>query len=769
MKNLFKIFLGIFLAILVSENVWGQQTLTVHDGTTTNNYIPMYVFYFDDWTRSQVVIPSTDLTNMAGGIISSITFYTTDYNIPYTTISTFEIYLKEVGYTSISSYEDETSMTCIYASNIGNFVTEGSGGKITFENFNFQYNGGNLLIACKNTTDAGWKNMYFYGEIINGASISNSNGTVSSEILPTQRNFIPKTTFKYNLPPIILNQNITQNIGCGNTYTFYDSGGENGSYTNYESYTATFTSNGDIILNFQQWYTWNSTSGSDWDYMIIYDGTSSDAQIIKGTTEGTLNNTITTNTNYVAYSGTMTIVWHSDVSNVTNGWKATITADCNAVHTYTIAYNANGGTGTMTDANSPYNSGSSVTVLSNAFISPANKEFDHWNTQSNNSGISYDEDDTFIISENITLYAIWRDVPIQPSGICEDKTTSEGTSTTYYGPYNSLWGYSFVEQIYKASELEEGIISSISFNLRASDASQTNDITIYMKHTTKNVFDTELKDFEPVTSSDIVFTGTVRFDPEWTTIDLDRPFNYNGNDNLVIGIHEYTSGYSTRYFYCSEIDGALISAHSDSYNPNPYNLSSYSGTIYVQNKRTNTKFCIETNDPLPISLLSFTASPQLEYNLVQWTTATEKNNDLFILEHSEDAIVFDEVYNVSGAGNSPEPLDYEFKDYCPVPDITYYRITQVDYDGSKTISEIIPCIRGINVKSIHNYFTITDDGLQVNSFENPIEIRCYDILGRLIDTRLLQLYDNIIISLEKPYFVTVYENGIPMATEKIFR
>lgn len=175
------------------------------------------------------------------------------------------------------------------------------------------------------------------------------------------------------------------------------------------------------------------------------------------------------------------------------------------------------------------------------------------------------------------------------------------------------------------------------------------------------------------------------------------------------------------------------------------------------------------NNLLPIELLSFTASPQSEYNLVQWTTATEKNNDLFILERSEDAVVFDEVYNVGGAGNSLEPLEYEFRDYYPVPDITYYRLTQVDYDGSKTTSEMVSCIRTSEKMSNWEYFTHTTEGLQVNSSDSPIEIHCHDMLGRLIYTYSLPSHSNTIISLNPPFFVTVYENGVPRATEKVFR
>jgi len=173
--------------------------------------------------------------------------------------------------------------------------------------------------------------------------------------------------------------------------------------------------------------------------------------------------------------------------------------------------------------------------------------------------------------------------------------------------------------------------------------------------------------------------------------------------------------------------------------------------------------------PLPISLLSFTASPQPEYNLVQWSTATEKNNDLFILERSEDAVVFDEVYNVSGAGSSLEPLDYEFRDYCPVPDITYYRLTQVDYDGSKTTSEIVSCIRTSEKMSNWEYFTRYDNLVQVHSNDKVLTIVCSDLLGRTIWQGKLLPHDDEELVLKVPYMVHIYEDGNIVGSEKILK
>ena len=161
-----------------------------------------------------------------------------------------------------------------------------------------------------------------------------------------------------------------------------------------------------------------------------------------------------------------------------------------------------------------------------------------------------------------------------------------GTSTTYYGPYNSLWGYSFVEQIYTAEEIDmTGTITSISFN--NSYSGQTNNITVYMKLVTRSSFSSS-SDYETVTAADIVYTGSHNFAQGWSEITLDTPFDYDGASNLLIAVHEYTSGYSTQYFYyTSTADNKLISFHSDSADPDPYNLGSYSGNVYTQTYRNN--------------------------------------------------------------------------------------------------------------------------------------------------------------------------------------
>ena len=171
----------------------------MYDGTGTNGYVPTYMGYWDDFTRSQYVIPAADLAEMNGGTISALTFYTTSQNVPYTSVSTADVYLMEVGYTAISDFEPKANATIVYQGTVNVVANEaGDGGEMTIEFATpYVYSGGNLLIGMENTTDAGYKFMYFYGQTVDGASVAGYNSNSLDAVTATQRNFIPKTTFTY--------------------------------------------------------------------------------------------------------------------------------------------------------------------------------------------------------------------------------------------------------------------------------------------------------------------------------------------------------------------------------------------------------------------------------------------------------------------------------------------------------------------------------------------------------------------------------------------
>ena len=88
---------------------------------------------------------------------------------------------------------------------------------------------------------------------------------------------------------------------------------------------------------------------------------------------------------------------------------------------------------------------------------------------------------------------------------------------------------------------------------------------------------------------------------------------------------------------------------------------------------------------LPVTLLGFDALRNDNFVLLHWSTASEKNSNVFFIERSSDGISFAEMGKVKAAGNSNTTMPYEFMDELPVngnrPQFFYYRLKQVDYDG----------------------------------------------------------------------------------------
>lgn len=95
--------------------------------------------------------------------------------------------------------------------------------------------------------------------------------------------------------------------------------------------------------------------------------------------------------------------------------------------TYAVTYNANSGSGTMTDGSSPYTSGSTVTTKPNEFTR-SEYIFTKWNTQAGGGGTNYAEGATFTISAATTLYAQWVASSLRDDITC---TTTGVTSSSY--------------------------------------------------------------------------------------------------------------------------------------------------------------------------------------------------------------------------------------------------------------------------------------------------------------------------------------------------
>ncbi len=87
---------------------------------------------------------------------------------------------------------------------------------------------------------------------------------------------------------------------------------------------------------------------------------------------------------------------------------------------------------------------------------------------------------------------------------------------------------------------------------------------------------------------------------------------------------------------------------------------------------------------LPVSLIDWFATSRASTVSLSWTTSTETDNDYFLLERSADGESFAEVARVPGKGHTDGVIGYEYTDATAPAGMNFYRLSQFDYDGTRT-------------------------------------------------------------------------------------
>ncbi len=138
---------------------------------------------------------------------------------------------------------------------------------------------------------------------------------------------------------------------------------------------------------------------------------------------------------------------------------------------------------------------------------------------------------------------------------------------------------------------------------------------------------------------------------------------------------------------------------------------------------------------LPVELLYFNAKENSGKIKLEWETGSEINNSHFVLERSRDGVEYTFVGQIEGHGNSTEVQHYEYTDIDPLYGVSYYRLTQFDYDGRSEKFAPISATLGLKYSSI----TLYPNPLSTNKFFAQIpanseinKIQVKDVRGILI-------------------------------------
>ncbi|UOQ71658.1 T9SS type A sorting domain-containing protein [Hymenobacter cellulosilyticus] len=137
---------------------------------------------------------------------------------------------------------------------------------------------------------------------------------------------------------------------------------------------------------------------------------------------------------------------------------------------------------------------------------------------------------------------------------------------------------------------------------------------------------------------------------------------------------------------------------------------------------------IGSNGPLPVELVSFNAARQAGAVQLQWTTASEKNNDRFEVQRSDNGQQYTTISTVRGAGTSTNATSYSFRDAEPLSGVSYYRLRQVDQDGTSSYSPV----RVVGAVLAVAYPSPTYDVLNLPATRVGTPYRVFNMLGQAL-------------------------------------
>lgn len=181
-----------------------------------------------------------------------------------------------------------------------------------------------------------------------------------------------------------------------------------------------------------------------------------------------------------------------------------------------------------------------------------------------------------------------------------------------------------------------------------------------------------------------------------------------------------------------------------------------------------------SNDPMPVSLLSFQAKVQQNQQvLIEWITASEINNDFFTIETSADGISWKTLTKLNGSGTTSSSEYYSVTDKNPMSGLSYYRLRQTDFDGTTEVfAPVTVFVQPASDERITIYPNPGNGNFKINyAGEKDAEFRLFDMQGKLVFSSILEAFSVNSMNLSSQlkaglYTVVIYSNEI--SSHKLF-
>lgn len=175
--------------------------------------------------------------------------------------------------------------------------------------------------------------------------------------------------------------------------------------------------------------------------------------------------------------------------------------------------------------------------------------------------------------------------------------------------------------------------------------------------------------------------------------------------------------------------------------------------------------------PQPVELLNFRAFRKDQSIELNWSTASEANNEGFNIERSWDAINWQQLSFVPGQGTTTEFHTYTYTDFSPLSGTNYFRLSQRDYDRETEYFKLVAVDMTEELRPFQVYPNpATEQITVITSDESFNALRIYDLFGKLCLTMSVEGTEQVIslAGFAPGVYQVVFSQNGKLHTEKLF-
>ncbi|MBL7937546.1 MAG: T9SS type A sorting domain-containing protein [Bacteroidia bacterium] len=354
---------------------------------------------------------------------------------------------------------------------------------------------------------------------------------------------------------------------------------------------------------------------------------------------------------------------------------------------------------------------------------------------------------------------------------------STSTTSGYASPYQNNYDNARKQyvittgEMYGAGSPRGGLITAVGFNGQANGGNRTINLTIGIKTTATSMWLDP--DLNLAASWETGFTNIYNNNINgnnisgWKYYSGAGTFCWDGSSNLLLNVSN-TGGLSgttaPRVYVTSTRSSPCTNTLKYAYGSTACcGNGSGTGATYVPptsqiydnwGARPQTAIVITVNGACPANgslptgttalcqvlsagLVNFSATANDDKVTFDWITSSEINTNEFIIERSSDGESFEPITNVKAAGNSSRNLKYNAVDVTPLLGLSYYRLKQIDNDGSYVYTDPVYVqfdgTKNIVVNNFHPNPTDSNIDFDVYSpLNGPLQIEIIDYTGKVV-------------------------------------